>query len=101
MFSDFLIYQKCLISMLSNLAETLHSSAKKKKKHVVSNSKNKNLVTQCGFQKVWKIPADTSLPERFKVSHWWKFYLSKRNPLQDLLFDNIPKRFLTRFFYSS
>ena len=21
----------------------------------------------------------------FKVSHWWKFYLSKKNPLQDLL----------------
>ena len=41
MFFDFLIYQKlkgggtlikCLISMLSNLAETLHSSAKLKKK---------------------------------------------------------------------
>ena len=42
MFFDFLIYQKfkggtlikCLISMLSNLAETLHSSAKLKNKQV-------------------------------------------------------------------
>ena len=42
MFFDFLIYQKfkggtlikCLISMLSNLAETLHSSAKWKNKQV-------------------------------------------------------------------
>ena len=23
--------------------------------------------------------------QKFKVSHWWKFYLSKKNPLQDLL----------------
>ena len=22
---------------------------------------------------------------KFKVSHWWKFYLSKKDPLQDLL----------------
>ena len=42
MFFDFLIYQKfkggtlikCLISMLSNLAETLHSSVKWKNKQV-------------------------------------------------------------------
>ena len=42
MFFDFLIYQKlkggtlikCLISMLSNLAETLHTSAKFKNKEV-------------------------------------------------------------------
>ena len=47
------------ISMLYNLAETLHSSAKlkicKQPKFEVSNSKNKDLVTQCTFQKVWKI----------------------------------------------
>ena len=45
--------------MLSNLAENLHSSAEKKiskqPKFEVSNSKNKNLVTQCSFQNVWKI----------------------------------------------
>ena len=42
MFFDFAVYQKfkggtlikCLISMLSNLAETLHSSAKSKNKQV-------------------------------------------------------------------
>ena len=42
MFIDFLIYQnfkggiliKCLMSMLSNLSETLHSSAKLKNKQV-------------------------------------------------------------------
>ena len=45
--------------MLSNLAENLYSSAKlkirKEPKFEVSNSKNKDLVTQCTFQKVWKI----------------------------------------------
>ena len=48
--------------MLSNLAETLHSSAQLKSKQVakieVSNSKNKDLVKLLGFQKVWKILLD-------------------------------------------
>ena len=51
MFFDFLIYQKFKISMLPNLVETSHSSAKLKNKQVakleVSDSKNKDLVTQC------------------------------------------------------
>ena len=46
--------------MLSNLAETLHSSAKLKNKQVakiwVSNSKKKDLVQLLGFQKVWDTP---------------------------------------------
>ena len=45
--------------MLSNLTETLHSSAKsiisKQPKFEVSNLKNKNLAPKSGFQKVWKI----------------------------------------------
>ena len=37
MFFDFLIYQKfCLISMLSNLAETLHNPAKLENKQVAT-----------------------------------------------------------------
>ena len=42
--------------MLSNLAETLQSQSKLEKKQIVkvSSSKNKDLVQQSGFQKVWK-----------------------------------------------
>ena len=60
MFFDFLVYQKFkggtlikyLISMLPNLTETLHSKAKLKNKQV---AKIWDLVTQSGFQNVWKI----------------------------------------------
>ena len=64
-------------------------------KHIVKNFIVKlmgllhaKLAKKGGFQSLDLIIAELKSHmtcSKFKVSHWWKFYLSKKNPLQDLL----------------
>ena len=47
-----------------------------------------NLYILCGFQLLDLIITELKSHmncKKFKCPHWWKFYLSKENPLQDLL----------------
>ena len=77
------------VSMLSNLAETFQSSAKlkisKKPKFEVSNSKNKDLVTQCNYQKVLKYSFYFSFFRGLKSVFfccnkqlYWHFYINRK-----------------------